>query len=766
MCKGQANRKGEILRGNGKELTRQRDKMFTKLKEINEYIRKLTDAVKRNPVVPEVKDTEISTDTKTTRNKNHKSGKDKGTDIVGEKQKDEEDEMKQNEHMKDISNSMGHTTRRKNGGQGGEKDVTEERFDTKEIGKMEKTEVTDKTDGKISKERTGINIEKDEEQGGIDVQGIQGKRKKDQDFNERKGDGQKPNENETLITDRDSKLNKPAKKEEEQKAESGKKLEQNLDINFSNGKRIFDTSQIMDNLNRNTEAALKPNDDFMVEHNYIKVSRSRDHSDSLQSNNLHENDDGSDEGEIIQLTNYAKGEIAKHGDLSETAIKNIIRIIKRKLINEGFIKPLNRSVVSTTTSEDVNSTKNAGNKTTQSKQEIKGDTAESKQIVSDKLGKGRILLYDKVVSNLVNAIKESSHAQEYSNQQGSTSDRNTTEDRLVEKSEMINAEKEQRKRMLSSLYLLSSEIESFKQFLGETQNKDKLEKQKLEKQESGKLKDEAGNKQTTLPSIENMRYESNAKKYNTKFNGIMNNFAGDGEEKRNKNENEVERINQMKGKYTSYENTVDRNKASSLALYKALNDNEEIEPGANVLNLSTDGETARNAGPDAKRSRNITPNINFEDGDGANVENFRYTKESTAKHALRKPVLAEGYESFMARITGQNINKREKQNSNEGRNDILHIESAQGPEALIAANASKRNSYTDTLAKTVEQYLTGVTVPALLGEKTSSIQRIDQMSNYRATDVHDLKRYKFKVLIFQSKEGCQKCLDGYSMLNK
>ena len=708
--------------------------MFTKLKEINEYIRKLTDAVKRNPVIPEAKDAEISTDTKATRNKKHKSGKDESTDVVGEKQKGIKEEIE--------NSSMGHLTRYKNDRQGQEEGATEEIFDTKKIGKMEKTEMTDETEGKIPKERTRIKIEKDSEQGGTDVQG---KRKKDENFNERKGDSQKPDENETATTDHDNKVSKSPKKVVEQKAMDGNKMEQSLDpTDLSNGKRITATSQNVDNLNENTEAPLKPNDDFIVEHNYVKVSRSQDHSDSLQSSNLYENNDGSDEDEIIQLTNYAKEEIAKHGDLSEKAIKNIIQIIKRKLINEGFIKPRNISVASTVISEDVNSTENAGNKTAQNKQGNKANTTASKQIETNKLGKGRILLYDKVVSNLMNAIKESSQPQE-DNKQGSRSDRNSTEARLEQKSEMISAEKEQRKRMLSSLYLLSTEIENFKQFLGGTQNRDTPGKQKLEKQQSGSLKDETENKQATIPSIENIKYESNVKKYNTKLNGIMKNFAGNSEEKQGKNENEVEKVNQTRGKYSSYDYIADRNNAPSLALYKAHNYNEAYRPEANAINLSTDDATARNASPDVKQSRNITPDISFEDGEGTNAENFRYTKESTMTNVLSKPMLVESYESLMARIRGQDNNKREKQNSKEERNDISNIESAQGPEALIAVNASKRNSYTSTLAKTVEQYLTGMTVPALLSEKTSSIQSIDQRSNYHTTDAHDLKRYTFPI---------------------
>lgn len=861
IFQGDLKRKGEILRSNGKDLTNQRDKMFTKLKEINDYIRRLTDAVKRNPITDEKKgkakmENERLPKTGDEKNElatreNDKSSNEKtelenskvvnGTDgktqeelglheetvVTAESKEDKPINKKSNKQEEDNGNEEKNYSGNEKENDSGEerryKTIMNAKLDEnfldgeetqasadekKEEGRKEATvdgKQHEETNGmgesrddarKIEKQSSGVNaktgmkiVPKEDDKNRADddsddssrrrkgqgesktaeadkegnVRKVKSetknrKEKNDKESNAREEDGsserqkgnrtREKNDGEVM---KETMHNKANSKKDEKEERIVKGTEGNT-LNVANAKGNIMASNLgINNLAPHQEALNThagedlhgSNGNLVLEHNYIKVSKSSGHLDGLQTmnsyidtsdnhndlitNNHYHADRGNDDDDeeyVLQLTNYAKKQISSHGDLSEKALKNLIKVIKQRMLQDGFVKLQNATMVYKKSDEGENGKRISGN-ITRSEKPNESRRNKTKEMTSEMIGKGKINLYDKVVSNLMNAIKESTNDEnEDSDKHNAIGDGKKESQIKADSSE----ENEQRKRMLSSLYLLSSEIENFKKVLRGAKKRD-------EGSVGGYKQTDRMEKGATKPSVEEMRFDNDVKKDEMKSTKNDENESKESEKKKSDNEevnwgpDSARNDKNSHEKNENLESNVDKSiSRESTQSRKDFQNAGDKKPKATTENNAKERkQTTRKSGDNKLINmeggfKDITPKISFDEND----ENKTEPGDNESKEAFSKQLLVEGYANLVAGISDEGKVKSEKNgNSDE------HNENA----VDMSMNASKRNSYTDELAKTVEQYLKGVTVPGLLSDQAN----IDRRGN--PTTEKELARY-------------------------
>ena len=751
------------MRSNGKELTKQRDKMFTKLKEINEYIRKLTDAVKRNPTISITRDSKSISRQKTDRSGEfHKSINEESNEVnemeqltpmekMGESIKVEQgtaketkgDEIKvgeiKNEYVKNEMNSIDEHQSEIDKKNKKEKEASQEPIDTNEYihqGNVESESIKDVT----PKEIMGLKSKQYVEERRKKMQEMEAQRKNNEAIQTETLHDHLNNKNDRRINITNTNI-----ADNTGLFSAVGKTERNTDsVEIQNGKGNI-TAEIENDVNQNNvqiKSTRKPGDDVIIKENYAN-SRSRGHTENVQSKSSSNMKSGAadddDNDEIIQLTNYAKKEISKHGDLSEHALKNLIKVIKNKLISDGYVKKQHENTQSSEPTQHVKTqfTKNTTvNQTSRNKTDVVTEPSEKSD--SKNLREGQLMLYDRVVSNLMKIIKESTRS--HGNKQDYDANSN---DILKSKSEMINNEKDQRARMLSSLYLLSNEIEHFKQFLKENKKKNLQEQPGFESEHAGKLKGETTEGKASNSSSEKSRFENSIDKFATKWSRVQNELERNNGGKLSINDDESENRYKDIRKYKAVDNVINDGKESSIDRYNThsnytQHDNSygQMTGASNEIKLRTDDAKVR---PQVSYDieKNITPDGNSEEDDQRNVEMTRNAK-GLEKQVSSKPLFIDGYTQLVTKVSGQSRNNEQ---NNEERYGITETKTTQPMSSPIAANASKRNSYTDTLTRSVEQYLSGMTVPALLGEQVPNAANTPQGTNYQYTRAHDLQRY-------------------------
>ena len=746
LLQGDLKRKGEILRNNGKELTKQRDKMFTKLREINDYIKKLTDAVKRNPNTEEKKG-KMKASQKIEENNDGVQLKDK-TEGGGEEGQEIKSPSK-NDNAKDrgIKNGQDNINVKldKDDKETIEGRKTEEMKGRNNNSRLETKENKEKGNdlGQDYKAKDIMDINpKTNDEGNIQRYNKEEKRKEEEKYsNEMKdNDPEKmKNSNETIKTKNSSAENKNIEEsKEENKIQRNSKEKDNDAPEFTAEKENILTPKVLNDLHggkQNLAIANSIEPNVLVEHNYIKVSRSHGHTDSMQSTSTYSvnpdvNDDIGDDDEVMQLTNYAKEEISKHGQLSEKALKNLIKVIKRKLIEDGFIKKKNASKSSDMTNLNEYARKVTGNMTMNergNKNNYNKDGLDEKK----KKDEGKILLYDKVVSNLMDAIKESTQT---NNIKGENADEGSEGGIERTKTAMMNGENEQRKRMLSSLYLLSSEIEKFKNVLKGVQNKENREE--LGETVAASLKDANTQGNWVIPKVEETRFDSDVKKDETKTKETKT--VNDKKEEKLKQQNDEENENKDINLYSRIKDLV--NEKGEMFIFddkRKGNGRQSSNEGKMKADISSskiervDGDKENKVESNAyvtngNRFKDITPKLNLDEQEGESTK--RKENKMTIKQVLNKPMLVEGYTKLIAGIS--DASKSNKETENDAKDSKLE-NTQRGATELNAVNASKRNSYTDALTETVEQYLPGVTLPILLGEQIIKGQNTKR--NYQKT---------------------------------
>ena len=545
------------------------------------------------------------------------------------------------------------------------------------------------------------------------------------------------------------------------------------------------SNQIVDHLHQSDQNA-----NLMVEHQYQKVSQLGNQIESVKSSTKYHFHPQLDEDEDdMQLTNYAKQEIGHHGNLSESVIRNLVRIIKKKLIEGGFTKHTNLTASS---NQDQNS--KMTNKKDDKVHDIDGnnslkDSGESGLYFNDGFtrglkegqGSGRLHLYDQIVSNLLKVLKENVVADGESRKLGPSSstpskandlESASNKDIIVQSStgennptkNLNDEEGQQRQRMLKSLYSLSKEIENFKGFLKEKESK---ERKVTEKGKLGKMKlapDEAdvtANAARITPSFEAMSSAEGTKKDNTeKVEGNENGSMFNAKQNKLSNQNvmntESQDLQHQAEAFVKERTFLAKNDSTAMngglpaIINGGLMNNEILDSTQYNMALGLGGneDVMANTRSSAVLATSKEPNNdnsnttlafkqsaqetasaaetaqNIDNDVKSNNKNTN-ENEGVSKLAGDKPVVVDGYAGLVSKL-GDKHRMYDPPVQTENK-EIKPQPQATEPETK---NADKRTSYTDTLAKTVEQLLGDVTVPGLLSAQMQGDGTPFNLPNY------------------------------------
>eukprot|EP00794_Sanderia_malayensis_P018266 gene18266-20086_t len=188
-----------------------------------------------------------------------------------------------------------------------------------------------------------------------------------------------------------------------------------------------------------------------------------------QSKERQEDDD------VMQLTNYAKHEIAKNGNLSESVIRHLVKIIKEKVLSNGaFDKRQNMAQIKGASGDAVE--RSRGSKELEESAVVTGRKSEQKTPEVAGKRNGRIDIYNHVVNNLMKNLKKTLLPQKskektqpiLSGLSGAEDESNNIKSKFRidnHSSEMLTSEEEKNNRIFASLNHLSSELEKIKSFL-------------------------------------------------------------------------------------------------------------------------------------------------------------------------------------------------------------------------------------------------------------------------------------------------------------
>eukprot|EP00795_Rhopilema_esculentum_P011367 gene11367-21562_t len=789
---GGLNRKEEISRNNGQDLAKQKDKMIKKLRDINDYIKKLTDEVKKNPkLAKSVRKQENVIGDGSILIKNDIGDKERGIEVVekvsepmsvkkdeslshvNRKENEEEQSWSTGEGsaLKMVAEEQGFGEKMESGTTGtNQAQQSQENLDrsTKNVNLKEKglqKEVHVPTKGVSNNKKKRVNekdmlvavVEKgvkehnapkmmhetstkvvdltaneDSSGNGIkELHPVHGHPSPAVEF-DKSPTGNVDSEPKQLVVDNESQFN-------------GLQLPHENDHPEQNG--VNQAPAFSDH--ENMLGPIHGDSKLMVEHNYVKMLKTGNKVESVHSttkydmhptnNDMHQNIDEDDDNDddVLRLTSFAKEEISRNGNLSDSAIKKFIKTIKRKLIQSGFVKRANMTSVNDTgvshTEKKDEREANIGEKNTTTKEYNKETRSRASPMESFKVNpnKGKLFLYDEVVSNLLRLLKgnvEKNTEKELENQKSSIeADESKGSAQLRAKLISTGRETEERRRMLKSLHLLSDEIDNFKRILQEHENQRRLS-DVTEKANSYSQKSEVNQ---ITPSFEKMtspgdmsndaegQSDLEPKKTNddkplarqsdgnavsrTKMPENYENAEKYGEKNNKQRFGQVveERIKQeaISSSDLNGNMAADFNKKQSQDTWE----NEENTK----LNLSLPTELSKERNVEKDRPLQFSNKPKQADSVQRFQQSEKYMSDQLSKYITKssssKPLLIEGYTGLVRKV--------ENDNTTDIENPLLKTKDTAKDDL-----PDNKVSYTDALTKTVENLLTGVSVPALLAD--------------------------------------------------
>ena len=489
---------------------------------------------------------------------------------------------------------------------------------------------------------------------------------------------------------------------------------------------------------------------LMVEHNYVKMLRTGNKVESVHSttkydmhptnNDMHQSIDEDDDNDddVLRLTSFAKEEISRNGNLSDSAIKKFIKTIKQKLIQTGFVKRANMTSVNDT---GVTNTKmkdervaNFGEKNTTTEEDNKDSRSKASPMESFKVNpnKGKLFLYDEVVSNLLRLLKgnvEQSTEKELEKQK-SPIEADDTKGSAQLRAKLISTgrETEERRRMLKSLHLLSGEIDNFKRILQEHENQRRLS----DVTEKANLYSQKSEVNQITPSFEIMTSPGDISNNAEGKSGLAPNKTNDDKPMaRQSDDNAVSRT-KMPESYDNAANTVETNNKQRFGQVieerikqeaissSDLNGNiaadfnnkqsqDTLENEENTkLNLSSPTKLSKERNAEEDRPLQLSNKSKQADRAQRFQQSEKYISDQLSKYIPKssssQPLVIEGYTGLVRKVENDNT-------TTEIENPLLKTKDSAKDDF-----PDNKVSYTDALTKTVENLLTGVSVPALLAD--------------------------------------------------